>query len=59
MQNPNSQVTVNARGVESMERSNVSLMPSGLLDAFAEDEVLDLFAYLLSRGDRNAAIFRR
>jgi hypothetical protein len=28
-------------------------MPDGLLDTLHRDEVLDLIAYLLSRGDRN------
>ena len=59
LHNPNGQVTVNAKKVESMERATVSMMPSGLLDTFAEDEVLDLVAYLLSRGDRNSDMFRR
>jgi hypothetical protein len=33
------------------------MMPQGLLDTLNEDEVLDLMAYLLSRGDRNHAMF--
>ena len=35
------------------------MMPAGLLDTFKEDEILDLVAYLLSRGDRNSDMFRR
>ena len=34
-------------------KSKVSMMPKGLLDTFKEDEILDLVAYLMSRGDRN------
>ena len=35
------------------------MMPAGLVDTFKEDEVLDLLAYILSRGDRNSALFKR
>ena len=35
------------------------MMPEGLLDTFKEDEVLDLMAYLLSRGDRQSAMFQK
>ena len=33
------------------------MMPVGLLDTLKEDELLDLMAYLLSRGDRKHAMF--
>jgi len=33
------------------------MMPSGLLNTLNESELLDLFAFLLSRGDRNHAMF--
>jgi putative heme-binding domain-containing protein len=58
MLDPNGLVSVSARKVESMERSKVSMMPKGLLDAFKEDEILDLVAYLMSRGDRNNRMFK-
>jgi hypothetical protein len=50
---------VNARLVEAEERSKVSMMPKGLLDTLKEDEILDLLAYLLSRGDRGHAMFQK
>jgi hypothetical protein len=34
------------------------MMPKALLDTFKEDEILDLVAYLMSRGDRNAPMFK-
>jgi hypothetical protein len=34
-------------------------MPTGLIDNFTQDEVLDLMGYLLSRGDRNHAMFKK
>jgi hypothetical protein len=33
-------------------------MPKALLDTFKEDEILDLVAYLMSRGDRNNKMFK-
>ena len=33
------------------------MMPEGLLNTLKRDEVLDLMAYLLSRGDRKSAMF--
>jgi hypothetical protein len=49
---------VDTKKVEAMEKSKVSMMPTGLLDTFKEDEILDLVAYLLSRGDRSNPMFR-
>jgi putative heme-binding domain-containing protein len=58
MLDPNGLVNVDRRKVESMETSKVSMMPTGLIDTFKEEEILDLMAYLLSRGDRNSKMFR-
>jgi putative heme-binding domain-containing protein len=57
MLNPNGLANVNRRMIVSSELSRISMMPTGLLDTFKEDEVLDLMAYLLSRGDRKNAMF--
>jgi putative heme-binding domain-containing protein len=59
MLDPNGLVTVSHRKVESIDKSKVSMMPVGLLDTFKEDEILDLVAYLLSRGDRNHKMFQK
>jgi putative heme-binding domain-containing protein len=58
MLDPNDLINVNAKKVESIEKSKVSMMPEGLLDPFKEDEILDLAAYLLSRGDRKNKMFK-
>jgi putative heme-binding domain-containing protein len=58
MLDPNSLVGVDTKKVEAMERSKVSVMPTGLLDTLKEGEILDLVAYLMSRGDRNNRMFR-
>jgi putative heme-binding domain-containing protein len=59
MMNPGSTVSVNRQSIESMKPSKISMMPSGLLDTFKEDEILDLMAYILSRGDRNSSMFQK
>ena len=57
MQDPNATVTVNRNNIESMELSKVSMMPVGLLNTLHEDELLDLMAFLLSRGDSHNPMF--
>ncbi|MFO0821875.1 MAG: c-type cytochrome [Gemmataceae bacterium] len=59
MMDPGSTVKVDRKLIESMKPSKISLMPAGLIDTFKEDEVLDLLAYVLSRGDRNNAMFKK
>ncbi len=59
MLDPNALVNVDTRKIESKEISKVSMMPAGLLDTFREDEILDLVAFLLSRGDRNHKLFKQ
>jgi putative heme-binding domain-containing protein len=58
MLNPNGLVDVKRKDVESIKPSPTSMMPAGLLDSFHEDEVLDLIAYLLSRGDPRHKMFQ-
>lgn len=45
--------------VEQMDASPVSLMPASLLDPLNQDEVLDMIAYLLSRGNERDPMFRK
>ena len=35
------------------------MMPEGLLNTLNREEILDLIAYLLSRGDRNNEMFTK
>jgi putative heme-binding domain-containing protein len=51
--------SVKSSSVESYEPSKVSPMPTGLLDTFNQDEILDLVAFVLSRGDRKHEMFRK
>jgi putative heme-binding domain-containing protein len=57
MQDPNATVTVNRNDIESMELSKISMMPVGLLNTLHEDELLDLMAFLLSRGNSKDPMF--
>jgi putative heme-binding domain-containing protein len=58
MLDPDHLTNLDRKRVETMTNSKVSMMPEGLLDTFHEDEILDLVAYLLSRGDRNRKWFK-
>ena len=51
-------VDVKMSDVESIEVSRLSQMPEGLLDAMSDDEMLDLLAYLQSRGNPEADVFK-
>jgi putative heme-binding domain-containing protein len=57
MLDPRKLEKIDRADIESMETSKVSMMPTGLLNTLNENEVLDLFAFLLSRGDRRNSMF--
>ncbi len=44
--------------IDEIKPSTISLMPADLLKPLNENEVLDLMAYLLSRGDPNHSMFK-
>jgi putative heme-binding domain-containing protein len=43
---------------DNKEPAKVSLMPKGLVEKLTKDEVLDLIAYVYSKGDKNHALFK-
>jgi len=51
-------VSVRRSEVEEIQPSRTSMMPAGLLDTMNQDEVLDLLAFLLSRGERESPMFQ-
>jgi putative heme-binding domain-containing protein len=59
MLDPNRITVVNRNQIDTIEPSKVSVMPSALLNTFAPDEILDLVAYLYSRGDRTNKMFQK
>ena len=52
-------VTVKNTEIESKDLSPISLMPKDLLKPLNENEVLDLMAYLLSRGNAQDPMFKK
>lgn len=44
--------------IEERLKSDISLMPAGLLDRFTEEEILELCAFVISRGDKDAPVYR-
>lgn len=54
---PNKRVGIDRKEIDLLEVSEVSAMPSGLLNPMTQDEVLDLVAYLLSGGDESHRYF--
>ncbi len=59
MLDPSAQINIDRKTVEEQKLSPVSMMPEGLMNTLDRGEVLDLIAYLLSRGDRNNAMFKK
>jgi putative heme-binding domain-containing protein len=58
MTDPNAFANVKRTDVKSIEPSRISPMPEGLLNTLQTEEILDLLAFTLSRGDRQHAMFR-
>jgi putative heme-binding domain-containing protein len=52
-------VELKKEDIEDIKPSNISLMPEKLLNDLNENEVLDLLAYLLSRGDPGHPMFKK
>lgn len=52
-------IRVPADEVAAVEPSKISPMPRGLVDRLSPDELLDLLAYTLSRGDPKDPMFRK
>ena len=44
--------------IEEQTKSPLSIMPKGLLDKLTREEILDLVAYVLARGDAKAPVFQ-
>ena len=45
--------------VESIEQTEISLMPSGLLSTLTLDDIMDLVAYIETGGDASQSVFQR
>jgi hypothetical protein len=59
MLDPDRTENVNRNLVATIKPVKVSPMPSNLLDAMDENEILDLLAYLYARGDPTHEAFQK
>jgi len=59
MLDPDKITIVERNQVDTVAVSKISMMPEGLIDGFTTDEILDLVAYMYSRGNRDDKMFRR
>jgi putative heme-binding domain-containing protein len=58
MMDPNGITSVARKNIVSMEPSKVSMMPPGLLNTLKDTDILDLMAYLLSKGNKEDPMFK-
>ena len=58
MLDPNAIQSLKRDNIASIQPSKTSMMPPGLVNMLKEDDILDLLAYLLSKGDPKHAFFR-
>ena len=59
MYDPGTLTSINATQIKSIAPSKISPMPESLLSRLKEDEIMDLLAYLISRGDRDDKMFKK
>ena len=59
MLDPNQRESIDRKLVKSLEPSTISPMPPGMLNMMKEEEILDLVAYILSKGDKDNAMFKK
>ncbi len=57
MTDPGGFTNIKRTDILSIETSRMSPMPEGMLNTLKEDEILDLTAFLMSRGDRSHRMF--
>jgi putative heme-binding domain-containing protein len=57
LQEPGNAVAIPKADIVKMIPSDISPMPTGLLGTLTRDEVLDLLAYIASKGDRKHRAF--
>ena len=58
MMDPSRIRKIKRKDIDVMRPSGSSQMPTGLLDTLTEDEIKDLMAFLISRGDRSHPAFK-
>ena len=56
---PDVQTPVNTADIQSRKPFNISMMPPGLINSLNKEELLDLYAYLLSAGNEKDKAFAK
>jgi cytochrome c len=56
---PDERVLIPRDRIEAVQKSNVSMMPVGLVSSLTREEILDLLAYVEAGGDPQAPAFRK
>ena len=56
---PDERIVIPRDRIESLQKSDVSMMPVGLVSTLTRDEVLDLLAYVEAGGDPRHPAFRK
>jgi putative heme-binding domain-containing protein len=51
-------ITINKSDIEERQVGKVSIMPKGLLDKLTKDEILDLVAFVYSKGNKQHELFK-
>jgi hypothetical protein len=51
-------ITLKKSEIDAQKKSPTSLMPKGLLDKMTQEEILDLIAYVASKGDPKHKLFQ-
>ncbi|MDB4355331.1 c-type cytochrome, partial [Akkermansiaceae bacterium] len=54
---PSAMTIIKTSDIKSSEPTKFSMMPPGLLNLLEDDDILDLLAYILSRGNKNDPLF--
>jgi putative heme-binding domain-containing protein len=56
---PSAMTIIKTSDIKSSEPTKFSMMPPGLLNMLDDDDILDLLAYILSRGNKNDPLFQK
>ena len=56
---PGAMTTVKTKDIESTGPTPISMMPPGLLNMLEDEDILDLLAYILSKGDKDNVLYQK
>jgi len=56
---PGDMTNIKIKDIKSREVTKTSMMPPGLLNTLEDEDILDLLAYLLSKGDKEDPLFQK